>query len=152
MKRTFITLTILIAVLSMAAVPAFAQTASRTLTRTEAQINASYRVTNPYWRTISAVYVDLQPGQVVISATYTSRTVGPLAISTTLVPSITNGRLYWTATSASANGQPASDALLQQINNSIEYSWTNYWRRSAPAGHVTGINLTEDTIAITLAR
>jgi hypothetical protein len=152
MKRKLISIIVLIAVLGMAVVPAFAQETSRTFTKTEAQINASYRVTNPRWRSITDVYVDLQPGQVVISATYTTRGVGPLTIASTLVPSIVNGRLYWDATSASANGQPVSDAVLEQINNSIDSSWTNFWRRSAPAGHVTGIDISEDAISITLTR
>ena len=152
MKRTLITLTVLIAVLGLAVVPAFAQTNSRTFSKTEAQINQSYRVTNPRWRSITDVFVDLQPGQVVISATYTTRGVGPLTVETMLVPVIRNGRLYWEATSASANGQSVSDAVLEQINNSMYYSWANFWRRSAPAGHVTGIDITEDAISITLAR
>jgi hypothetical protein len=152
MKRKLITLVVLIAVLGMAAVPALAQTTSRTFTKTEAQINESYRVTNPYWRTLSDVSVDLQPGQVVMNATYTTRTVGPLAISTTLVPSIHLGRLYWEATSVTADGQPVSPAVLDQINNSIYYSWINFWRRSGPAGHVTGIDITGDAISLTLSR
>jgi hypothetical protein len=152
MKRKLITTIVLIAVLGMAVVPAIAQEASRTFTKTEAQINASYRVTNPRWRSITDVYVDLQPGQVVIRATYTTRGVGPLAVEATLVPSIYNGRVYWEATSASANGQSVSEAVLEQINTSLYYSWINFWRRSAPAGHVTGIDITEDTISVTLAR
>jgi hypothetical protein len=152
MIRKFITAAVLIAVLGLAAVPAFAQQSSRTFTKTEAQINESYRVTNPYWRSISGVHVDLQPGQVVISATYTRRFSSPIAVSTTLVPSIANGRLYWEATSAAANGQPVAEAVLEQINNSIYYSWVNFWRRSAPAGHVSAVEVTEDAISITLTK
>ena len=75
MSRKLISIFVLIAVLGMAVVPAFAQETSRTFTKTEAQ-----------------------------------------------------------------------------INNSIYYSWINFWRRSAPTGHVTGVEVTEDAMSITLTR
>ena len=149
MQRKLIFAFGLIAVLAIAVVPAFAQTNSRTFTVTEDQINQSYRVTNPYYRAITDVHVDLQPGQAVINATYTSRYHDPIPVTTTLVPYIENGRLFWEATSATTNGEPVSDALLAQINASMESSWRNYWRRTGPAGHITAVQISDDAVNVT---
>jgi hypothetical protein len=148
--RKSILIVIFFAILMMLAVPAFAQEATRTITRTEAQINSSYRVTNPRLRSVSNVSVDLQPGQAVISATLTFRRGEPLEVIATLVPTLTNGRIYWTVTSATVNGQPASAELLAQINASITSSWRNYIRQQAPTGRVTAIEITDNAITVTL--
>ncbi|MBI5960907.1 MAG: hypothetical protein HY866_19365, partial [Chloroflexi bacterium] len=87
--------------------PAAAQDSdTRTKTLTEEQINDSYRVSNPWRRTITDVVVDLQPDQVVISATYTRRGHDPVSTATTLVPSMEDGRIYWTVSQILANGEP----------------------------------------------
>ena len=140
---------ILVVVLGVLAVPVFAQDNTRTLT--EQQINSAYRVTNPARRSITNVHVDLQPGQVVISATLTYRRGNPIQTSTVLVPSVSNGRIYWTVTSATANGQPASAELLAQINTSITTSWRNYVRQQAPTGRVSGIEITDTDLTVTFA-
>lgn len=142
---------ILLTVLAAAVVPAFAQDHTRTYTKTEAQINQSYAVTNPWRRTLSNVSVDLQDGQAVISATYTRRRTESIPVSSTIVPSLENGRIYWTVTTASANGTPVSDTLLAQINAQITSSWVNYWKRNAPVGHVTDVQITEDSISVTVS-
>ena len=147
-KPLFVVL--LIAIMAALAVPTFAQETTRTVTRTEAQINSSYRVTNPARRSITNMYVDLQPEQVVITATVTFRRGEPAQTETTLVPTITNGRVYWTVISATVNGQPASADLLAQINASITSSWRNYVRREAPTGRVSAIEITDDDITVTL--
>ncbi len=149
-RKVSITL-ILLTVLAAAVVPAFAQEHTRTYTKTEAQINQSYAVTNPWRRTLSDVHVDLQDGQAVISATYTRRRTEAIAVSSTVVPSLENGRLYWTVTTVSANGAPVSDELLAQINAQITTSWVNYWKRNAAVGHITGVQITEDSISVTVA-
>ena len=151
MRRKLILVFGLIAVLAMVVAPAFAQSYSRTISKTEDAINQTYRATNPYYRSITDVHVDLQPGQAVISAIYTRRAHDPIAVTTTLVPYIENGRLFWQATSATANGQPVSDALLAQINASIETSWRNYWRRNAPAGHITDVQISETSISVSVS-
>lgn len=151
MKHKLILAFSLIAVLAAAAVPAFAQTSSRTFTKTEDQINQAYWVTNPWRRSLSDVFVDVQEGQVVISATYSARHTGPFAIATTLVPAISNGRVFWTATTVTRDGVPVSDALLAQINAQITSSWLSFWRTNGPAGHVTDILIANDAIAITVA-
>ena len=149
-NRKPILIVVLVVMLVMLAVPVLAQENTRTVTRTEAQVNSSYRVTNPARRSISNVYVDLQPEQVVVSATITFRRGQPAQTETTLVPTITNGRIYWTVTSAIVNGQPASAELLAQINASITSSWRNYIRHQAPTGRVSAIEITDDAITVTL--
>ena len=124
------------------------KTKTVTVTLTEAQINSSYRVTNPARRSITNVNVDLQPGQVVITATFTAPKTDPIAVSVTLVPSVSNGRVYWTVLSATANGKTASADLLTQINASISTSWRNYWKGKHP-GYVTELTVSDDSITWT---
>ncbi len=144
---------VVLSALAVSAAPAFAQTGStRTITLTEADINASFRVTNPPRRTVTNVHVDCQPGQVVISATMTYRGHPPMQVAATFAPSINNGRVYWLVSAATVNGQPASLELLQQINASISASWRNYFRRQLPPGHVSAIEITEDAITVVLTK
>ncbi|MBZ0280471.1 MAG: hypothetical protein K8L97_06995 [Anaerolineae bacterium] len=139
---------VLVCVLAVSVAPAFAQEV-HTKTITEAEVNEAYIVTNPPRRTITDVYVDLQPGQVVVTATYTVPGKEPIDASVTLVPSITNGRLYWIATAASANGESVSADLLAQINASISSAWRNYVRQQAPVGRLSSIEITDDAITLT---
>lgn len=147
LSRTLVLMIVLAATL-LAALPAAAQE-SKSKTWTEAQINASYRVTNPARRSISNIHVDLQPGQAVVTATYTRRGQSPVATSTTLVPYIDDGRIYWEVTSVLANGQPASDELIAQINLSIVSAWRNYIRRQAGTGHFTAVTITGGDLTVT---
>lgn len=143
---------VLLVVLVVSTLPAAAQTtSSRTVTITEDQINNSFRVTNPVRRAVSNVSVDLQPGKAVISATVTLRGRSPAATVTTCVPRIENGRLYWSATEALVNGQPASADLLRQINTSITSSWVNYMKRQAGIGRISALEITADAVIITYA-
>ena len=139
---------LLIVILGAMAFPTLAAERIVTVTLTERDINNSYRVTNPRHRTISDVYVDLQPGQVYITATFTAPKTSPIPVSVTLVPSVSNGRVFWTVSAATANGKPASAELLTQINASISASWRNYWKNKNP-GHVTSLTITDDTISWT---
>lgn len=150
--RRILTVMIVVVALAALAIPALAQgtTPTRTITITEAQINASYWVTNPIRRSVSNVHVDLQAGQAVVSATFTYRRIEPFEGEAVLVPNIRNGRVYWSAVSATKDGEPVSDALLNQINASIASSWRNYWRGQAPAGRVTAVDISEDSITFTL--
>jgi hypothetical protein len=134
-----------------AAVPAFAQnTVTTSVTLTEAQINAAYRVTNSPRRTVTNVVVDLRPNQVVVSATVTLPRQSPVATVTVLVPNLTNGRLTWTVTSITANGQPASGELVAQVNAAIASSWRSYFRSQLPAERLTGLTITDTDVTITL--
>jgi hypothetical protein len=124
-----------------------AQGGSRTRVITEAQINESYRVTNPARRAISNVVVDLQPGQVVISSTHTypNATYDVVSVWT---PSVSSGRVTWQAISITANGQPSSQELIDQVNASILTSWRNYWRNQNP-GRVQSIVISDNEITVT---
>jgi hypothetical protein len=124
--------------------------ADKTVSLTETQINDSYRVTNPRNRKITEVHVDLQPGQAVITATFTAPNTKPIPVSVTLVPSLSNGRVYWTVSAATANGQAASSDLLAQINASISSSWRNYWKGKV-TGKVTAFTISDDSVTWTKA-
>ena len=69
-----------------------------------------------------------------------------------LVPNVENGRLFWTVVSATRDGEPVSDELLAQINNSISSAWRNFIRRQAPRGVITAIDITDDSLTVTLTR
>ena len=139
---------LLVVILGAMAFPTLAAEKIVTITLTERDINSSFRVTNPRHRTITNVKVDLQPGQVYITATFTAPKTSPIPVSATLVPSVSNGRVYWTVSAATANGKPASADLLAQINASISTSWRNYWKGKNP-GHVTSLTVTDDSISWT---
>jgi predicted PurR-regulated permease PerM len=148
--RTFRSLSmsfILIAVLVLAAVPAFAQE-SKTMTITEDRINESYRVTNPIRRSLSDVSIDLQPGQIVQTATYTRRGQNTAQVVSTFVPSVSNGRIYWSVSSVTTDGEAISESLLDQINTSIESSWRRYFKEQRAPGRVTSVEITDTEIII----
>lgn len=150
MKRTII-FVLAVAALLVAVVPAFAQATTRSITVTEAQINSRYRVTNPPRQQVTNKNVNLQPGQAVLSATFTPRGGNALALTATVVPSIQNGRIYWTLTAATANGQAANADQLALINTHMMASWRNLIRQEAPTGRVQSITVTENDITVTTA-
>lgn len=139
---------VLMVVLAAMVFPTLAAEKTVTVSISESDINSSYRVTNPRNRKISDVVVDLQAGQAVISATFTTASSSPIAVSVTLVPTLSNGRVTWSVSAASANGQPASADLLAQINASISSSWRNYWKNKN-MGKVTAFTITDDTVTWT---
>jgi len=149
MKTRLLTLIVTVLALFVAVVPSFAQSASVTLT--EDRINQTFRVTNPPRATVSNVRVDLQVGQAVINLTVTPRRGNqtPIGGSVTLVPSIVNGQVNWTAASASANGNPASGDNLAVLN-SIANGWSTYFRAQA-RGTVTAISISDTAITYSLA-
>jgi ABC-type phosphate transport system permease subunit len=128
-----------------------AQDTTRAITRTEADVNSSYRVTNPARRAVTNVVVDLQPGQVAISATLTYRRATYQTVAV-YVPSVENGRIYWEVTSVTANGQPASQDLINQLNAAISSSWRNYIRNQAGTGRVQSLVITDSDYTITVGR
>lgn len=156
MKKSFAALIMLVVALALAisVIPAAAQQTAQypgTITLTEAQVNSMFWVTNPLNRRISNVYVDLQPDQVTITATYTTRVARTGATEThalavTLVPAVVNGRVQWNVTAASADGRPASGDLLNQINTHLAASWRRYVSSTRPAGHLTGVAITDTMI------
>lgn len=150
--KTFrmLTLTaVLLALLALAVVPTFAQS-SRTVTMTEADVNALYRVTNPVRRSLSNVYVDLQPGQVQITATMAFRRAGAMNVVAVLTPSVSNGRVNWTLISASVNGVAATSDQIAQVNSAISSSWRSWFRSQLGTGRVTSITITDSDASIVL--
>lgn len=139
---------LLLVVFAAMAVPTLAAEKTVTVTLSETDINSSFRVTNPARRTISDVYVDLQTGQAVITATFTNRNATSIPVSVTLVPVLSNGRVTWTVSEATANGQAASAELLTQINTFISTAWRNYWKGQV-TGKVTAFSISEDSVTWT---
>jgi hypothetical protein len=94
----------------------------------------------------------LRAGQVVISATFSPRRADPFEGEAVLVPTLENGRVFWSVVSATRDGEPVSDELLAQINNAISSAWRNYIRRQAPRGVFTAIDITDDSLTVSLTR
>jgi hypothetical protein len=148
-RKIFVILTV--AALGLLVVPTFAAD-TKTVTITEATINATYRVTNPARRSVSSKSVDLQPGKVVVSYSVTYPKKPTVQVIKTFVPSIQNGRVYWSVTSVTRNGSEISADLLKQINTEIETSWINYFKQKAGTGHVSAIEITDTAINLTLTK
>ena len=148
MRKTFIVVG-LFALLAVMAVPTLAAV-TKIVTLTETQINESYWVTNPSWRAVSDRSVDLQAGQVVVSETITPRYGNPISVSATYTAAVSNGRIIWTATARSSNGDPVSDELLAQINANMSSSWARFVKETKQVGRVTAIDISEDAITVTL--
>src|SRR5262245_39653523 len=102
--RKFALVLVVIPALAVMIAPTFAADTTKQIVIQESDINASYWVTNPAWRAVTDRSVDLQPGQVVVSETITRRGHDPVAVTITYVPSVSNGRVYWTATAATLDG------------------------------------------------
>jgi hypothetical protein len=154
-SRRFALLVLLVISILVLPLAVSAQAPTRTVTITEDEINDSFRVTNPARVRVSNVAVDLQTDQVSISYNYTVRAprgaaTSTYSVNTIYTPTITDGRLYWSVSSVTVNGQAASDDLVRQINASIETSWRNYIRRQHGTGHVTSISISETEIVITI--
>lgn len=127
------------------AVPALAQEDIASHTLTEQQINDSYRLNNPRRAAISDMSVDLQPNQVVINATHTGRN-NTVVTSTTMVPSVSDGRVYWEVTSVvTDSGVEAPAELLEQVNTWIAASWRVYIKQQYP-GIITDVIVTDTDI------
>lgn len=139
---------VVLGVLAVMALPAFAQSGTRSKTVTEDTINSSYRVSNPYRSRVSNISVDLQAGQVVISSTHNFRNASVDTV-TTITPAVSNGRVTWSVLSATTNGEPVSADLLAQINASIASSWRNYIKGQAGMGRVTSVVITDTDITYT---
>lgn len=157
MLRKFSVILAVMGIFSLSIVPAFAQ-AQRTVTVTitEADINDAFRITNPVRVTISNKSVDLQPGQVVVKATYTPRrpTTGMTAydIETTLVPTVSNGRVTWSATSVVINGTAVTDLQLTQANNAIVSAWRRFQSTRIGTQRVTDLTITDTDMTYTVVR
>jgi hypothetical protein len=141
----------MLGVLAGAVAPAFAQ-AAVTRTITEGEINSAYWVTHPVNRAVTNRSVDLQAGKVVVSATVTRRGKDPVQVVTTYVPTINNGRVYWSVTARTRNGQAVPADVLAQINTHISASWRNFFKQKAGTGRITSIVISDTTITVTATK
>lgn len=151
----------IVAMLMAAFVPSLTASAAaldavtkQTITVTEAQINATYRVTNPRNRAISNVYVAVQQDQVSITATITEPGKTPLNTVSVWQPYIVRGLVEWKIVSATSNGQPVSSDVLKLLETIHKYSLrTTFWnavrRVLTPRSYVTAIKLTPGLITVT---
>lgn len=147
---------LIIGMLVLFVAPSFAQIQREvTITLTEEEINSSFRVTNPARVSISNKSVDLQSGQVVVTATYTPQrgtASNAYTIATTLVPTVSNGRVTWTATSIVVNGTGVSAQQINQANNAIASAWRRLSQGYVGKHQVTGLTITDTSITYTVIR
>jgi hypothetical protein len=132
---------------------------SKTITITEAEINQSKRVTNPTRYTVSNVYFDLQPGQVVVTATYTPRnsTLPAYATISTWSVAVVSGRIEVTLVSASANGKALPNDLLTAINagikSGVRAAITNYLRQKFEVKYtVQSLSISADLLTVVVSK
>lgn len=151
--KKLLALAALLVVVVLPFAAASAQTITCTVTWTEAEINSAYAITNPAFRQVSDLVVDLQPGQVQINFTLSIRVpregivVHP--ISAVLVPAIEDGRVLWSVTTTTVGGSALDEAMIDRINDAIAQSWRRYLRANLGRGTVTSITIT-DTELITV--
>lgn len=130
------------------------QKTTKTITITQDQINASYRVTNPVNRAITNVSVTVEQGQISVAATVTKRGEQPVATVSIWQPVIRYGLIDWKFVSATANGQPVTPELKQILIRLHEVALRNFVRsaiRHNAAAHifVTNVTLTPGLITVT---
>lgn len=133
---------------AMLAVPFVMAQEDATVTFTEADINATYRVTNPRRASISDVYVDLQAGIVEISATYTPRNSDAIDVAVQFTPVITDaGTVEWTLINIfRTDGGDLTTAMQTTIENLIGRSWESYWSGRTYRFDLTGVTVTDNEI------
>lgn len=124
--------------------------APRTITVTQEDINSRYWVTHPRRRAVVERSVDLQPGQIVITDVVERRRGEPVTVTATLVPTLTEGRVTWSLSTATMNGQPAPAELQEQINAQIQSSWARYVKQRLGQGRITALTISDDAITVTL--
>jgi hypothetical protein len=128
---------------------------TRTITITEDDINASFRITNPVHRQFSDLAVDLvAPDTAVMTGVYTIRTLRSGTVSydfaATYTLSLTNGRIFVSLDDLTINGGAASQSLINQINTQINASWLRYIQNEIP-GRITAFEVTDRALIITYA-
>lgn len=133
---------------ALLAVPLVMAQEDATLTFTEADINATYRVTNPRRATISDVYVDLQPALVEISATYTPRRGESFSFASQYMPTvIEDGTVEWTLVNLyRTDGGEFGDTAQTIVENLIGNSWSSYWAGRIYRLDVVGVTVTDSDI------
>lgn len=149
-KRLSFTL-VVIAVLAAIVMPfasVSAQEETRTVEITEDQVNSSFRVTNPWRRSLSNISVDLQDGQAAVSGTYTRR-AGSVNFVATYVPSVENGDIFWTLVDLQVDGAAVPQSTLDALNNSLARELRRTVKEYYEFVTVTDIQIGGDVATIT---
>ncbi len=117
---------------------------------TEAQLNNSYRVTNPYRDSVNNIVVDLQPGQVWVSADMVFGDGSTGQVVTTYAPAVVDGDIDWVVVNVTVNGQPATAEQLETINQRLNNTWLSWWQGRIERGNVTSLVITDSDLTYTL--
>ncbi len=132
--------------------------ATATVTFSESEINQTFWVTNPANRHLSDVYVDLQAengGQVTISAFYTWRArsggTNSANVAVVLASVVSNGRLAWNVVAITADGKPASQDIVTQVNTHLSATWRRWVGNHVRPGRLTDVSITDDDITFSFA-
>ncbi|MCC7447478.1 MAG: hypothetical protein IT324_08690 [Anaerolineae bacterium] len=159
-KLVYLAIAAVLALASMAGalVPAQAAaphaTTPKQVVVTEAQINASYWVTNPVRRSVSNKHVTLGDGTVTISATITHRDGTTLEAQSVWKPFVNaQGALVFNFQSATVSGQPANVTdrreLILAHQTRIHYAIREYVRKQVGgAFRYTKITVTPGQVVI----
>lgn len=108
------------------------------LTFTESSINQMDWVTNPAGAYVSAINVDLQPGQGVINVT---RTTDPTSIAYEIRPIIVNERVAWQVN--------AQADLETSLTHTLQTIWRAYIGGVLGNGSMVSATVTDDTVQFT---
>lgn len=128
-----------------------AEPANETYVFTETQANDTIDRLSSGAAQVANEVVDFQPGQVVISATLVPRRGDTVDVVATLVPETTPEAITWAVTALLIGGQPAPDAIVALVNDSLTLRWSRYIRQQTPAGGAEGLEITDDQMIFLLA-
>lgn len=146
---------VLVSMVLLALVPGtFAQTdPTNSVTLSESFINAKIQANLPADSRLDNLYLDLQPGQIVVSATVTGGQ-NPLAFDLTLVPSVVDGSIQWEATVLTIGNFDMD--LTQFENNPNAAQVTDSLRGvvgdASQSKPVASLTVTADTLKLTWQR
>ncbi|MCA9910335.1 MAG: hypothetical protein KC519_16865, partial [Anaerolineae bacterium] len=108
------------------------------LTFSEASVNRMSWVTNPTGPNVSAIQVDLQPGQAVVDV---SRTIEPTLVRYILVPTVVNGIVTWRI--------DAGVGFESGLAGSIASLWNAYFDGIYREGTLSNTVITDDAVTFT---
>ncbi|NWF65701.1 MAG: hypothetical protein HXY38_15520 [Chloroflexi bacterium] len=117
---------------------------------TEAQANDTINCLSVMSARVTNEIIDFQPGQVVIAATLVPRRGDTVAVVVTLIPETTTDAITWTLTELLIGGQPAPDAMIALVNDSLTARWSRYIRQQTPAGGAQSLQITDDQMIFVL--
>lgn len=147
---------IALVVAAIAAAPLTTASAAttKTVSITEAQINATNLVSEPYRQRVTNLKVDLQEGQAVVTASVQPRRDAPAYETvTTFVPAVRNGRLDWTITTRLRDGKDVPAEVLALLNNAVfprVKAYVNRLVREKVGGpyKVDSVTISADTLTV----